>query len=97
MQRTPLTPEEIDDALGSLPGWRLEDDQLKKTFELENFRAAVSFIVRLAFHAEELDHHPDLHNIYNTVDIALTTHDAGDRVTEMDVKLAHAIEDFAWV
>ncbi|MDX1547347.1 MAG: 4a-hydroxytetrahydrobiopterin dehydratase [Rhodothermales bacterium] len=97
MQRTPLTPEEIDDALGSLPGWRLEDDQLKKTFELENFRAAVSFIVRLAFHAEELDHHPDLHNVYNTVDIALTTHDAGDRVTEMDVKLAHAIEDFTWV
>ena len=80
-----------------MPGWRFEDDQLKKTFELSNFRAAVSFIVRLSFYAEELNHHPDLHNVYSTVDIALTTHDAGDKVTEMDLKLARAIEGFSWV
>lgn len=97
MARTPLVPEEIDEALRDLPGWKYEDDQLKKTFELSNFREAISFIVRLAFHAEELDHHPDLHNVFNTIDIALTTHDAGDKVTEMDVKLARAIEDFSWV
>ena len=97
MQRTPLTKEEIEDALGALPGWRFEEDALKKTFELENFRAAVSFIVRLAFEAEALDHHPDLHNVYNTIDLALSTHDAGDKVTAFDVTLAHRIEDFSWV
>jgi 4a-hydroxytetrahydrobiopterin dehydratase len=97
MSRTPLTDEEIAEALDELQGWTHEDDKLKKTFEVKDFRAAVSFIVRLAFFAEELNHHPELHNVYNTIDIALTTHDAGNKVTEMDVRLAEAIEDFSWV
>ena len=97
MARTPLTSPEVEDALAGLPGWRHEDEALKKTFRLGDFREAVSFIVRLAFEAEALDHHPNLHNVYNTVDIALTTHDAGNRVTAMDVKLARAIEAFSWV
>lgn len=97
MSRTPLTPPEISEALDDLPGWTYEDDKLKKTFEVKDFRAAVSFIVRLAFYAEELNHHPELHNVYNIIDVALTTHDAGDQVTEMDVRLAEAIEDFSWV
>lgn len=96
MARTPLTNEEIDQALQELPGWRYEDERLKKSFELKDFRAAVSFIVRMAFFAEELNHHPDLHNVYNRVDIELSTHDAGDQVTEMDVRLARAIESFSW-
>ena len=95
--RNPLSREEIDAALGDLPGWRFEDDALKKSFKLKDFRAAVSFIVRMAFYAEELDHHPELHNVYNTIDLALSTHDAGHRVTAMDVALARKIEDFAWV
>ena len=97
MAAEPLTEEQIDHALQELDGWRFEDDQLKKTFELKDFRAAVSFIVRMAFYAEEMNHHPDVHNVYNTVDIALTTHDAGNKVTEKDVRLARAIEDFSWV
>lgn len=97
MARTPLSKQEIDDALAGLDGWTFEGDQLKKSFSFKDFRAAVSFIVRLAFYAEELNHHPDLHNVYDTVDVALTTHDAGDKVTAMDVKLARAIEDFVWV
>lgn len=92
-----LTEQEIQDALAELDGWTFEDNKLKKTFELKDFRAAVSFIVRMAFFAEEQNHHPEVHNIYSTVDIALTTHDAGDKVTEKDVKLARAIESFAWV
>lgn len=94
--REPLSREEIDRALRDLPGWSFEEDQLRKTFTFESFREAVSFIVRMAFYAEELDHHPELHNVYNRVRIALTTHDAGDKVTEMDLALARAIEDFAW-
>lgn len=94
--RDPLTDDEIENALADLSGWTYEDDQLKKSFEFSDFRAAISFIVRLAFYAEEMNHHPDLHNVYNEVDVALTTHDAGGKVTEMDVTLAKKIEDFAW-
>lgn len=95
--REPLSDAAIQDALNDLDGWRHEDDKLKKTFELSNFQAAVSFIVRLSFHAEELNHHPEIQNVYNTVDIALTTHDAGNTVTEMDTALAKRIEEFSWI
>jgi 4a-hydroxytetrahydrobiopterin dehydratase len=95
--REPLSDEEIDDALAELPGWSHEDDKLKKSYEFSDFRAAISFIVRLSFYAEEMMHHPELENVYNTVDVALTTHDAGGQVTEMDVELASKIEDFVWV
>lgn len=93
----PLRPEAIERALAELPGWRFEEDRLKKTFTLKNFRAAISFIVRMAFYAEDLNHHPEVRHVYNTIDIALTTHDAGDKVTELDVALAQAIEGFSWV
>jgi 4a-hydroxytetrahydrobiopterin dehydratase len=95
--RDPLSDDEIDAALDDLPGWTYEDDKLKKTYEFSDFRAAISFIVRLSFYAEEMMHHPELENVYNTVSIALTTHDAGGQVTEMDVELASAIEEFVWV
>ena len=92
-----LQEHEIQEALQTLPGWTFEDDKLQKTFAFKDFTAAVSFIVRMAFHAEALNHHPELHNVYNKVEIALTTHDAGDKVTRKDVQLAQAIEDFSWV
>ncbi|NBB72876.1 MAG: 4a-hydroxytetrahydrobiopterin dehydratase [Bacteroidetes bacterium] len=95
--RDPLSDRAIQDALAELDGWRHEDDKLKKTFELGDFRAAISFIVRMAFFAEEMNHHPELENVYNTVSIALTTHDAGGTVTQMDVDLAKKIESFSWV
>ncbi len=93
----PLSEQAINDELGALPGWRFEDDRLKKSFELNDFRSAISFIVRLAFFAEKLGHHPELHNAYNKVDVTLTTHDAGDKVTDRDFDLARAIESFSWV
>lgn len=97
MSAKPLNEDRIIEELQTLPGWTYRDNELRKTFELKDFRAAISFIVRMAFHAEELNHHPNLSNVYNRVDIALTTHDAGDRVTEKDIRLARAIEDFSWV
>lgn len=93
----PLPHEDLVQALADLDGWTHEEGKIKKTFELTDFRAAISFIVRLAFYAEEMNHHPELENVYNTVHVALTTHDAGDAVTQMDVDLARKIEDFAWV
>jgi len=95
--RDPLSSDAIEQALADLEGWRHEDDKLKKTFELSDFRAAISFIVRMSFYAEAMNHHPELENVYNTVSIALTTHDAGGKVTQMDVDLARQIEDFSWV
>jgi 4a-hydroxytetrahydrobiopterin dehydratase len=93
----PLTDAELNDALAELDAWEFEDDKLKTTYEFTDFRAAISFIVRMSYYAEDLNHHPELENVYNTVHIALTTHDAGGKVTEKDVELARQIEDFVWV
>lgn len=88
----PLSDPEIRDAVKQLPGWQYDNNRLHKAFEFGDFREAVGFIVRIAFCAEELNHHPELTNVYNRVSVSLTTHDAGNNVTGMDVKLAHAIE-----
>lgn len=90
--RTPLSREEIDRALEELDGWTFEGDALKKSFTFDDFRSAVTFIVRLSFEAEEMNHHPALSNVYNQVELALNTHDAGGKVTEMDVTLAKKID-----
>jgi 4a-hydroxytetrahydrobiopterin dehydratase len=88
----PLQQDEIDQELKSLDGWNHEDDKLKKEYEFADFRQAMTFITRIAFEAEDQVHHPEIFNVYNTVNIALTSHDAGDKVTEKDVKLAKTIE-----
>ncbi len=95
--REPLSDDAIATALMDLDGWTHEDDKLKKTFEFTDFRAAISFIVRMSFYAEAMNHHPELENVYNTVSIALTTHDAGGQVTQLDIDLATEIEGFSWV
>jgi 4a-hydroxytetrahydrobiopterin dehydratase len=92
----PLTTDQITSVLADLSGWTFDDNKLRKSFEFGTFREAVSFIVRLAFEAERMNHHPELMNVYNRVEIALTTHDAGDRVTEKDLLLARAIESIYW-
>ncbi len=91
-QRQPLTRKEIKTALAKLPGWSFSKNKLTKHFEFKNFRDALAFIVRLAFEAEALNHHPELTNVYNKVTLALNTHDAGGKVTVMDVALAGKIE-----
>jgi 4a-hydroxytetrahydrobiopterin dehydratase len=88
----PLQQDEIDQELKSLDGWNHEDNKLKKEYEFADFRQAMTFITRIAFEAEDQVHHPEIFNVYNTVNIALTSHDAGDKVTEKDVKLAKTIE-----
>lgn len=97
MARTPLTDDEINQALSSLPGWSHADRALKKTFRLRSHREAMSFLVRLSFEAEQRDHHAEIRNVYATVELVLRTHDAGNAVTEKDLELARAIESFSWV
>ncbi|MFN3597250.1 MAG: 4a-hydroxytetrahydrobiopterin dehydratase [Rubricoccaceae bacterium] len=93
--RTPLAPDALAAALADLPGWEVQGDRLARTFTFADFREAMAFIVRVAFEAEALDHHPELTNVYNRVTLALTTHDAGNRVTETDLALARAIAALA--
>ena len=91
----PLPADEVAARLAELPGWRHEDDRLKKTFSFPSFREAMSYLLRLSYEAEERDHHPEIFNCYNRVEIALNTHEAGGKVTEKDFSLAAAIEALA--
>lgn len=93
----PLTQDEIEKALADLPGWTHENDALAKTFTLEHFASALSFIVRMGMECEKMDHHPHLTNVWNKVSLRLMSHDAGDKVTDKDVQLARAIQHFSWV
>jgi 4a-hydroxytetrahydrobiopterin dehydratase len=93
----PLSSEQIAAACGTLPGWGLERDALAKSFKFGSFREAMSFMGRVAFEAEELNHHPEWTNVYNRVAIRLNTHDAGGKVTQKDVELAQRIQKISWV
>jgi len=92
---SPLPLHEVTAALEGLPGWTHADGALRKTFQLPTFRAAIAFIVQIAFEAEATDHHPALRNVHRTVDIVLTSHAASDRVTLLDVGMAAAIDAMA--
>ena len=73
--------------------WIEEDNKLKQTFKFKDFTEAFAFMIRVAFLAESHAHHPNWSNVYNTVEIELTTHDKGNTVTEKDRKLAKAIDE----
>ena len=74
--------------------WKEENNKLYKRFEFKNFSEAFAFMTRIALAAEKMDHHPLWTNVYNTVEIWLNTHDAGDIVTEKDRKLSKIIDSF---
>jgi 4a-hydroxytetrahydrobiopterin dehydratase len=75
--------------------WAEQDNKLYKAFKFKNFSEAFGFMTRVALEAEKMDHHPLWTNTYNKVEIWLSTHDAGDVVTEKDRKLAQLIDAFA--
>src|SRR4051812_19759392 len=91
-----LSAEEIAAACRALSGWSHERDALAKSFKFGSLREAMSFMTRIAFEAEDMDHHPEWTNVYNRVDIRLNTHDAGGKVTAKDVELAKRIESISW-
>ncbi len=72
--------------------WKEENDKLQRSFKFKDFSEAFAFMARVALAAEKMDHHPEWTNVYNTVDIKLSTHDAGDKVTDKDRKLAKTID-----
>ena len=72
--------------------WVEENNKLYRKFQFPDFSEAFAFITKVALAAEKMDHHPNWSNSYNTVEIRLSSHDAGDVVTERDRKLAAAID-----
>lgn len=87
----PLTEQEVTQKMTDFPHWQYSDDALHTSLEFEDFKDAFAMMTRIAFEAETLQHHPDWHNVYNTVNIMLSTHDAGG-VTDKDFALASKID-----
>jgi 4a-hydroxytetrahydrobiopterin dehydratase len=88
-----LTADDRLRLLGEIPAWREAKgrDALVREFRFKDFNAAFGFMSRVALIAEKMDHHPEWFNVYNRVEITLSTHDAGG-VTERDIKLARQID-----
>ncbi len=91
-----LSGEARNRALAPLNGWSEVKgrDAISKKFVFADFNEAFGFMARVALAAEKLDHHPEWSNVYKTVEVTLSTHDAGG-LTELDVKLAEAMDKFA--
>lgn len=91
-----LSADARKQALGGIPGWTEVQgrDAIGKIFVFKDFNEAFGFMTRAALVAEKMDHHPEWRNVYKTVEVALSTHDAGG-VTKLDVELATAMNAIA--
>src|SRR5690606_615582 len=89
MLRKRLTDDEVNEALSGLEGWQKTQDReaISKSFRFKNFSEAFGFMTRAALYAEKIDHHPEWYNVYNCVDVTLSTH-SENGITELDIKLA---------
>ncbi|MCP8940149.1 4a-hydroxytetrahydrobiopterin dehydratase [Alsobacter sp. SYSU M60028] len=92
----PMTRDEIREALTRLPGWTMDEarDAITRRFVFADFSEAFGFMARVALVAEAMDHHPEWSNVYRTVDVTLTSHDANG-VTRRDLDLARAMDRIA--
>jgi 4a-hydroxytetrahydrobiopterin dehydratase len=86
-----LSDDELRARLAALPGWTMSENRLRKTFRFAGFPSAIAFMVRAGFEAERMNHHPDWTNVYDRVDVAVWSHDAGG-ITERDFALAAALD-----
>lgn len=89
-----LTANEIETALKNLGGWKVEGDALHRHYKFADFVHAFGFMATAALAIESANHHPEWTNVYNKVQIQLTTHDEGG-ITRKDVELASKLEDLA--
>lgn len=90
----PLSEDQLIDALASVPGWSGDHDRISRAFRFGTFAEAFGFMAECAIHAEKLNHHPEWSNVYNRVDVELTTHDAGG-VSALDFDLATKMNEIA--
>ncbi len=91
---TALSAEEIASRLRLQPDWTLEDGKLHRLFVFDSFVEAFGFMSQIAILAEKMDHHPNWSNVYNRVDVFLTTHDVAG-VSELDFELASQMDRLA--
>jgi 4a-hydroxytetrahydrobiopterin dehydratase len=89
-----LETQQILDALQALPGWSYESGQLHRLYQFPSFTHAMAFLAGAATVIEKMNHHPDWSNVYNRVEVRLSTHDAGG-VTQLDLDLAAQMEPLA--
>jgi 4a-hydroxytetrahydrobiopterin dehydratase len=89
-----LSSAEIQIALAELPGWKLAGDKLHREYRFDDFSLAFGFMAASATAIERMNHHPEWSNVYGTVVVNLTTHDAGG-ITKNDLDLAAALERLA--
>ncbi len=91
-----FNPQEVDTHLKNLDGWSAanSDDAIKKIFKFKDFNSAWAFMSRVALLAEKMDHHPEWFNVYNRVEVTLSTHDVKG-VSERDIKMAKAMDCYA--
>ncbi|MEP9387310.1 4a-hydroxytetrahydrobiopterin dehydratase [Mesorhizobium sp. KR9-304] len=96
MAREKLGRQAVEEAMAGLDGWTVAGDGLSisRSFTFRNFSEAFAFMTRSALAAEKLDHHPDWSNVYKTVDVRLSTHDAGG-LTALDFELARRMNRYA--
>ena len=89
-----MNEDELGRALEELPGWSIDEGKLHREFRFDDFRAAFGFMASVALAAEAANHHPEWFNVYGTVRVWLTTHDAaeGGAITAKDVALAREID-----
>lgn len=91
MPRTPLSDADVSERLVALPGWSRSGASLRRSYRFASFGDAMCFMQRCAFDAERLDHHPDWSNVFDRVEVTLSTHDAG-AITVRDFALAERME-----
>jgi 4a-hydroxytetrahydrobiopterin dehydratase len=89
-----LSSQAIEEGLRELEGWRYTGQALERRFEFPSFVEAFGWMTSVALHAEHMDHHPDWKNVYNRVEVHLTTHDSGG-VTAKDLRLAKIMSALA--
>ena len=89
-----LSDAQIDETMGGLDGWTRVGDAIERTFEFADFVNAFGFMASCAIVAESMNHHPEWRNVYNKVDVSLSTHDAGG-LTQLDVDLAARMSELA--
>ena len=89
-----LTEQEIRERLAGLDGWTTDGTSIDRRFEFDDFNGAMKFMVTAAPKIDALNHHPEWTNVYNRVDVRLTSHDAGG-VTERDLELALLLDSLA--
>jgi 4a-hydroxytetrahydrobiopterin dehydratase len=92
--RRKLAADEVQAALQALPGWQVQDGKLHRVWRFADFAEAFGFMASAALFAHELDHHPEWSNVYATVTVDLTTHDARG-ITELDFELARRMDALA--